>query len=198
MWRATQLVLVLALVVSVAGCDRSKNKASTEKTSTENTSTDTAKAPVPEAVKVPTIKDDPAANFEAYSDAYIKKAKEMAAASQANHGVGNNRYTWSTDNDPAINVRKTDSLTSPYIATLTCVVITGMDIPKETQETLKMNVLLGEHHVTLTFAAQKNKWVLKSVKAVDEIGAAVGVHPDSSGQVLDFFQNVAAAVNENQ
>lgn len=126
-------LLTLAVCTSIVGCDR---KATGER--------ETA---------------DPSAAFKTLSAAFVTHAKQAfdkeRAWDEAVFDGSTTKRTLGIYADPEIDVRKTDSLVSPFLGTLKLTVIQLRDDGTAPAGVAQMPLLL-------TFALQEGKWTLKS------------------------------------
>jgi len=179
----TSGVLISMAVVFQSGCDRKESAQPSQPPAQ-------AAAPTP-APKTPTLTDDPAASFETYSQKFVRRAQELAAAQDGQ----DRKLVWPASSNVSINVQKTDSLMSPFVGTISSKLSVVEKVKEEGARKVLKDLLIDgcmwtEVDCTLAFAAQKGKWVLTSVRATDPR------HPsaDAAPFVSPTMEQAAASV----
>ena len=156
-------IFSVALIIAVVtGCDR--------KDDAQATPAQQQAGAAPAAAKQPTLNDDPAVSFETYSGNFVKQARQVIQ--QQTQSSPDRHLVWPDKENFSINVQKTDSLMSPYVGTISSKLSVVERVKEEgARKLLKDQLIDGcmwtEVDCTLAFAAQKGKWVLTSVKALD-------------------------------
>lgn len=151
-----QVLRALALVLIACGvpaCDRKTADAKPEPSSpssAKGTGGATSAAPTPHSV-------DPLKSFESLIPAFFKAGNELAKKRKE---VDSYPYVfWLDEKDAKFDVKKTDSLVSPYVAVLETLA-TASEYPTQ----------LKRHSVTLRFAFQKDRWTLRDGTAAPNEG----------------------------
>jgi hypothetical protein len=147
--------------------------------------------PTPSTIVRPVLNENPVASFEAFEMDFVKRAKEVCKSESTEKVT----YGWYDNDKVSINVTKTDSLVSPFLATIS----STMYISVQLDASFKGAVGVGESGkyddaalFTATFAAQKGKWVFQSVRATSNRGD----HKDISTSVQPILDKTYSLMDK--
>ena len=101
------------------------------------------------------IKDDAAANFEAFTAEFVKRAKKAADVTLKLNG--DMSWVWSDRDDVSLNVEKTNSLMSPFLGTITSRITVAVKMPSSPSSVQVGDRFVNGDNFTLTFAAQRSQ-----------------------------------------